>query len=205
MAKAAVVASEVGAGIAAHAQSAKPALGPTGQITVVAQRQPRAAAELPGRGAMVGAGTWQWAQAFFRFFPWLPVTGAIRQAIQATAGIKPRLLHRLLNAVARHTTSVGKATAGEAFGNHQAGRCPWLIRATPLDPGQAPGIRAQRRCRVEIGTLGQQVTCAIQQIDCHQSVLIAMLLDRQHLPVGELQIAITARPGRQPFGRFVLQ
>ncbi|MNN03018.1 hypothetical protein D3C81_1156930 [compost metagenome] len=205
MAEAAVVAGEVGAGVAAYAQSAKPALGPTGQITVVAQRQPGTDAELPGRRAMVGAGTWQWAQAFPGFHPWLPVTAAICQAVQATIGIKPWLLHRLLSTVARHTTSLGKPAMGEAFGNHQAGCCPWLIRSTPFDPGQAPGIRAQRWCRVKISTFGQQVACATQQINRHQSVLIAMLLDRQHLPVGELQIAITARTGRQPFGRFVLQ
>lgn len=79
-----------------------------------------------------------------------------------------------------------------AFGNHQASRGPGLMRAVPLDPGQPPTVRTQGRCRVEIGTLGQQMASAVSQIDSHQAMSIAVLFNRQHLPVGELQIAITA-------------
>ncbi|MCY1186849.1 hypothetical protein D9M73_277600 [compost metagenome] len=77
------------------------------------------------------------------------------------------------------------------MGDHQAGCGPWLIRATPLDPGQSLPIGTQGRGGVEIRTFGQQMPCAIRQVDRHQAVFIAVFLDGQHLAIGELQVAVS--------------
>ncbi|MNL54179.1 hypothetical protein D3C87_1774880 [compost metagenome] len=104
---------------------------------------------------MVGCGAGQRAQVIARFHPWLPIAAAIGQAKQPAAGIEPRLLQRLLNAIAGHAARLGITAIALAFGNHQAGPGPWLVRAAPFDPGQAASIRTQGRCGVKIRTFGQ--------------------------------------------------
>ncbi|MNP13297.1 hypothetical protein D3C76_1055740 [compost metagenome] len=140
---------------------------------------------------MVGGGAGQWCQAIGRFHPGLPETTAIGQAEQATVSIETRLLQRFLRLVAGHAARGSEAAIGLASGDHQTGRGPGLIRATPLNPGQSLRIGTQGRCGVKVRAFGQQMPRAIHQVDRHQAVYIAVFLYRQYLAIGELQITIS--------------
>ncbi|MNQ80276.1 hypothetical protein D3C85_952480 [compost metagenome] len=104
---------------------------------------------------MIGGSTRQKDEAVFQLPPRLPVAATISQAKQTAAAIKSWLLQRLLSLIAGHATGGTKGTVALALGNHQTGRGPWLIGATPLDPGQSTSVGTECRCSVKVGTFGQ--------------------------------------------------
>ena len=176
----------------ADGQATEAVFGPTGQPGLFAKRHKGGGAQLPGGWGVIGARAGCGYQAFAGLGPGLPETCAVGQAMQAVICVEARLLQRLLFKITGQALRGIPASGRLAFGQHQAGRCPRLVRTAPFNPGQALAVGAQCRCAIEVGTFGQDLTCKRVEVDADQSMLIAGFLDRQHLPAGKLHATVTA-------------
>lgn len=117
----------------------------------------------------------------------------------APALIEARLLQRLFDVCAGHAAGWGQAAVGVQFGEHQARGGPGLMGAAPLDPGQLPGVGAQRRRGVKVRAFHQQLALTLGS-DGHQAVLVGLFFDGQHLAVGPLQVTVSALARGQCLG-----
>ncbi|MDT4850312.1 hypothetical protein FQZ97_844610 [compost metagenome] len=153
--------------------------------------QVAACAQLPGRRSMVGRLRGQRAQAVGLQSPGLPPAVVVAQAIQAALRIETRLLQGFAALPARDDFNRPPGLILETA-QAEPGFRPGLRRSAPLDPGQGPAIRADARCGIEVGALGQYLPLAIVQGNGNQPVFPLLLLHRQHEPARRPDIAIAA-------------
>ncbi len=119
------------------------------------------------------------------FAPRLPESAAVGQAIQATLGIKTRLLQGFFSAVTRNAHGDAPLAIVLLCRTHQAAVGPRLVRALPLDPGQALAVGADDRRGIEISAFGQQLSQPVSHVNGDQSMRVVVFFDGEYLAIAE--------------------